>query len=392
MNAFVTKGGKTPKVYVYDRHGVRHRRTLGTAEYPELAPAVEARVQQWRSDRRWDVLDAIIARLVTCCEAYRAELAGTLPTLLAQRTAEQSAKDEEAADVDLSPLVEKYVSDPKYRKQIRRFIPAGERFARSRFTRGRIAAFLDDLTCLSRFGPTDRPASPATRQRYKAALSAFAKALVRRDLLDRNIVQDVELPRQERNTDPVFLDLTDTWAVLNRLSGAQRALEALMAGAGMEWGACAALRRSDVNLKTRVLRARGTKNRYRNRFVEVKDDALWAVFRDYAKQFAGDARLFTMTESQALDAHQSACEAAGVRVTTNHQHRHGFAVRAIQAREDHQWIKRQLGHSPRSTLLYTTYGVYIDALDLGRTESEADERSDTKPDTSPRNDFKVEGR
>jgi hypothetical protein len=31
---------------------------------------------------------------------------------------------------------------------------------------------------------------------------------------------------------------------------------------------------------------------------------------------------------------------------------------------DHQWLKNQLGHAPQSTLIYTTYGVYIGAQKL----------------------------
>jgi len=31
---------------------------------------------------------------------------------------------------------------------------------------------------------------------------------------------------------------------------------------------------------------------------------------------------------------------------------------------DHQWLKNQLGHAPQSTLIYTTYGLYIKAAKL----------------------------
>jgi hypothetical protein len=45
--------------------------------------------------------------------------------------------------------------------------------------------------------------------------------------------------------------------------------------------------------------------------------------------------------------------------TTLHEYRHHFAVMHLRRGSDHQWIKNQLGHAPQSTLLYTTYGVYV---------------------------------
>jgi hypothetical protein len=46
-----------------------------------------------------------------------------------------------------------------------------------------------------------------------------------------------------------------------------------------------------------------------------------------------------------------------------------FAVMHLQRGCDHQWLKNQLGHAPQSTLIYTTYGVYIKAAKL--TEEQA---------------------
>jgi integrase len=40
-----------------------------------------------------------------------------------------------------------------------------------------------------------------------------------------------------------------------------------------------------------------------------------------------------------------------------HDWRHTYVVQALQRGDDHARIRNQLGHSPRSVLLYTTYGA-----------------------------------
>jgi hypothetical protein len=45
-------------------------------------------------------------------------------------------------------------------------------------------------------------------------------------------------------------------------------------------------------------------------------------------------------------------------------HRHSYAVMQLKRGCDHQWLKNQLGHAPQSTLICTTYGVYIGAQKL----------------------------
>ncbi|HXF23267.1 MAG TPA: hypothetical protein VN602_02045 [Gemmatimonadaceae bacterium] len=402
MSAFVSKSGKTPKVYVYDRDGIAHRRTLGTSEYPELAPLVEQFVKQLRRNKRWPVLDAIIARQLTCCEAYRLANAGTLDEHLAQLKEAREAKERDDSDTDLSPLVDVLVEDPKYRKQIRRLIPKGERYPSSKFTRKAIAAFIRDLKTLSRWHeePTKRSASPGTKNRYRAALSVFAQRLIEEEVIDTNPVQYVKPPRQSKAAkELVFLDQPDTKRLVQSLTGAQRALEALMAGSGIEWGACARLKRADVDLDTRIIYAHGTKNKYRNRYVEVTEDWAWEIFAAYARTVTPHARLFTMTEERALRTHQSACRDLDLKVTTLHQHRHGYAVPWLKAGKDHQRLKNQLGHAPHSTLIYTTYGVYIDAAKLTQEQQQRAGKSpdaqnppDTNRVTTPRNHFKSEVR
>lgn len=373
-----------------------HRRTLGTSEYPELVAQVEAFIKDLRRQKRWAVLEAIIARDLTCCEAYRFDVAGVLDAELAKRKQVRDALLAESSDTDLSPLVDVLVEDSKYRKQIRRLIPLGVRFPSSRFTRKAIAAFIRDLHTVNRFNPEaiTRPSSPATKNRYRAALSVFAQRLIEEEVIESNPVRYVKPPRQSKTAKQIkFLDLADTKRLLGYLEGPQQALEALMAGTAMEWGACSVLRRKDIDFETRIVRAAGTKTGYRFRYVEVADDFAWEYVRAYAAGLLPNVRLFTMTESKALDTHQAACKALGLTITTLHQHRHGFAVRHLQDKCDEQWLKNQLGHAPHSSLIYTTYGVYRTEIKLtgkhvGRKNAEENARSNTNRNTTPRTDFK----
>ncbi len=379
MTAFQTNSrGRTPKMRVYDRHGTPHVRSLGTSEYPELADAVEAFVRQLRADRRWDVLDAIIQD-ISPLEAYRASMGDRLTEMLAQiasaRVAAQQAAEAEINDPDIAPLVDRLVPEPTYNRQVRRLIPDGVPFRASEFTRGRISRFLADLKKLSRGGnrtgvkTEDGEASPATRNRHRVALSIFAKRLIENEIIETNPVRDVAGAKIKKRR-ITYHESKDVRALVMALEEPFRSLEALMAGTGMEWGACAALRRRDIDLDTRVVFAQGTKNEYRTRYVEVSEDWAWEIVRARAKTLTPNALFFPYKESAALRRHRDAEIALGLKQTTLHQHRNSFAVMHLMRGSDHQWIKNQLGHAPDSTLLYRTYGVYIKAAKLTEAQRE----------------------
>ena len=92
---------------------------------------------------------------------------------------------------------------------------------------------------------------------------------------------------------------------------------------------------------------------------------LRGILAAHVKPFSSNAPLFLgLREDAALAAHHAAAKALGHPHTTLHQHRHSYAVMQLKAGRDHQWLKNQLGHAPQSTLLYTTYGLYIGAAKL----------------------------
>lgn len=399
MNAWKGKGAKTPVVRVYDKAGTAHVRTLGTQEYPELESQVSQFIQTLRKQKRWAVLNAIIKRDLTACQAYRFDIAGTLDVQLATRAELRKAKESEASDVDLSPLVDTFVSNEKYRSQIRKLIPQGVRFPQSRFTRATVSAFIRDLRVVSQADETvSRPAKVRTKRNHKAALSVFGEALVEADVIELNPVKQVKgmkLTRKDRRIR--FLEPQETRKLVESLPDKQRALEALMAGSGMEWQSCMSLRRRDIDLDTRIVFAAGNKNEYRERYVEVTEDWAWEVVKAHVAQMLPDAKVFNVSESSALQTHQRRCKEFGFPRTTLHQHRHGFAVMHLKRDCDLQWLKNQLGHAPQSTLAITTYGVYINAKKLTARQAErmgqaevtdnAQKHTASNRASSARNDF-----
>jgi site-specific recombinase XerD len=312
-------------------------------------------VSQLVDRREWRILDAVALRelaLGAVWDAYRVDA-----TLARVR--------ELLDDVDLSPLVTEWdgrgrrARSAKYVVQVRRFIPAGVRFARSRFTRKEIKRFLDELAV-----------DVATKNRYRSALAQFARWLVQRELIASNPVRDVDGYSKPRRP-PVFLEPHQVRALVSSLPEPFRALEALMAGSAMEWSAIAATTRRDVDVANRIIYARGTKNSYRARYLQVSEDWAWQIVRSHVATLTPGAPLFTVSHEDALREHHAAAARLELPRTTLHHHRHSFAVMHIRRGSDHQWIKNQLGHAPDSTLLYSVYGIYIAEAKLRQKAEEA---------------------
>lgn len=350
MSPFRSAGGLTWKSRVYDRDGRRHVRSLGVRRERD-AVLIEEYLRRCRERRDWRVLDAVIAGELRADEAYFASLDGSLAALLDARAAAVAL----AAEPDCDVLIREWVAvarSARYVRQVRAMIPEGERYPVSRFTRSAVSQFLASLTC----------ADP-TRNRYRVALSQFARWLVERDYLGANPVRDV---RGYRERDPRMVHYTreEAQAVIRRLPAPHDALEALMAGAALEWGAVRALCRRDVDRERREVQARGTKSRWRTRTVRVTEAWAWAIIDRHVAAIHPDAPLFSgITHGQALAAHRAACRAAGVADSTLHDWRHTYAVQALRDGLPPATVKRQLGHSPHSTMLERVYGAHLPQSD-----------------------------
>lgn len=350
MSPFLSKGAKTWKGRCHDRAGNRYVRSLGTTSKAE-ANLVQAYLMECRRRRDWRTLDAVIAGRLAAIEAYHLSLEGALT----EKLTALDAADEEAAEPDLDPLVlewSRVATSAKYVQQVRTMIPEGRRFELSRFSRKTISAH---LAALKVSGPT--------RNRYRVALSQFARWLVEREYLDANPVRDV---RGFKENDPRmhFYTREEAVSVLHRLAFPFAPLEAFMWGAGLEVGAVLKLRRRDVNLDTREVAARGSKTRWRTRVVRVTEEWAWSFLPAYVRRFTPDAPLFPgITERAALEAHKAACKAAGVTITTLHDWRHTYAIQALKDGLPAQTVKRQLGHSPHSTMLERVYASWLPKTD-----------------------------
>lgn len=353
MSPFLSNS-RTYHGYVKRRDGSRVIRTLGTRDY-KLA----VQIQQWlnglaraRSATAWATLDAIAEpRGLRAIDAYDMAHHGTLEAWL---TAQEDAR-RVAGEPDLEPLVlewSRVATSHDYVRQVRSLIVPGVRFPVSGFSRKALSQHLAAL-----------PVSGPTKNRYRVAFYQFARWLIEREVLDANPVREV---RGFGERDPRMTHYThsETLAISRRLPAIHQVLEALMWGAGLEVSACLALRRRDINTDTREVMARGTKSRWRARTVRVTHPDAWALIEPYVRSHTPDALLFAgLTERGALDIHKAACRAAGVEVSTLHDWRHTYAIRELRAGMLAATVKRQLGHSPHSTMLERVYGAFVPAGD-----------------------------
>lgn len=368
---YQTSSGPTWKMRVTDRKGRSRVCSTGTTDR-RTADDVEAMVKRFRKRRQWAPLDAIVADRAKLAAVYDADVEGRLDELL------------RGLDVaDLSPMVDEWAksgANAKYVTQVRRFIPAGEPFPASGFTRKNISAFIAGLTRIHRIkGDTGVPVSDQTKNHYRSALSVFAQWLIEREVLETNPVRDVK-SRPAPGPKESHLELDQAKALIAALPrGQHQALEALLCGTGIELGAALEASRRDLDMADRTLRCfprsreKEGKTKYRQRVVEITEDWCWAYIEPYVAALPPNARLFTVDGDKVHKVHDRIVRALRLPPVTLHDWRHTYAVTALKRDDNHQDIKRQLGHAPQSTLIYTTYGVYT-TKPKGRRQREKEAR------------------
>lgn len=328
--------------------------STGTTER-RVANDVEAMVKRFKARRRWDVLESIVLKQVTLAAVYDAEQAGTLETLMA-----------ELKDVDLDPLVKDWAvrANAKYVRQVRRLIPEGERFVVSRFRRKVISTFLAGLDC-------DSP----TKNRYRAALSVFAKWLVEREVLESNPVRDVAM-YPENDPRMVWMTWKDAQRVANASHAPFRNLFAIMAATGIELAPALALTTADLDAVEKTIHAHGTKKSWRNRVVRYES---WAeVYVHFLGSGIGARPLFpNITGDEALDVFKDAQKAVGLSGHRLHDLRHTYAVNALKKGYSEQVVAHQLGHK-NTNMVRKVYGRFVpDASDyqVSATDSATNARA-----------------
>jgi integrase len=237
-------------------------------------------------------------------------------------------------------------ANAKYVRQVRRLIPAGKRFGVSEFRRKRISEFLAALDC-----------SGPTKNRYRAALSVFAKWLVEREVLESNPVRDVAM-QKERDPRMVWM----TWGDADRVSRAAPqpldGLFALMAASGVELGAALRLTRADVDLTAQTIHARGSKTAWRNRVVRYEDWAQGVLYRLTAGHVGASPLFPPMRHRRILAAFHGAQKAVGLSGHRLHDLRHTYAVNALKKGYKPTVVAHQLGHKD-ATMVSKVYGRFV---------------------------------
>lgn len=333
------KEGHAFKLRVSNKARTRSAVLTTGCKSQEEADKVAAFYQRCRDRKEWALIDSMLDKITPLTEAYEADQAGTLDQLIA-----------ELKSKDLDPLVAQWEAEgakPRYILHVRRLIKRGVPYPASRFKLGAISTFLGGLKYTG-----------STKNRYRVALSKFARWLVQNEVIESNIVRDVD-GSPENDARDVWYTWSDARLLIEALPEPYRALESLMAGTGMEWQAIAALKRRDVDLKLRTVRAHGHKNKYRNRLVRITEAWTLPVITKHLKNLTPNAPVFTLSHDTALDVHHAACLAVGVQDSRLHDWRHTYAVNNLQAGMRPQVVKRQLGHAPNSTVVERVYGVWI---------------------------------
>lgn len=297
------------------------------------------------------VLDAIVDRTITLPDAYRLGVEGTLARL--------AALEADAADVNLAPLLEEWLTlkakarrgaatTPTYRRQILALFPESP-LRRSLLTGPVIAQRLDAL-----------PVADPTRNRYRAALSGWCRWLVRRGVLTTNPARTIGGYAEPLK--PVrFRSMADAERVVRCLVSANdRGRAALMAGTGMDWSDTVRLRVRDLDWSGDLptVQCHGSKTPWRNRVIRITQ--AWAIpyVQEVVRGKLPDALVFHGANGPTLRRHKLACDAAHVERFSLHEWRDTYAVAELQAGQRPEVVAHQLGHKDPS-LVWSRYGRYI---------------------------------
>jgi integrase len=294
-------------------------------------------------------------------------------------------------DVDLEPQVDIRLQRhgqniapdtvAHYRHVVRSLIAPGMPFPRSRFTIDVLDAWLASY-----------PAGRSTRRKAHSAMSNFAKHLVRARIITTNPTRSIDAPPASAPR-LRYLDVPDMKRLANYQPEPFCALSALLGGTGVEISVAVKLRRRDVDVPRREIRAAGTKTHSRDRIVRVAEWA-WPYLEKRLASLRPNELFFPGIERWAAsDAHRAACKLAEIEDYQLRDQRHSYAVRAARGGTPAELISRQLGHA-NAVLGLKIYGRFMPSqqdpdrwermCDIQDRESAA---ACTIPCTTPRNNM-----
>ena len=296
--------------------------------------------------RAWDFLDAIRDGQLTIGALFDAYSVGPhgIDELRTQMT-DSDAND--AIPGWLKSIRDNVAPDTiqHYATHVRTLIPAGIRYPVSQIHRVTIAKWLQNLECTT-----------STKRKYRAALSSFCNYLVEMGIIAINPVNQVKAPKPGKFR-MRHLEHFDVIRLIEMQPEPFRTISALMHGTGMEISAVLRVTRGDLDTKTWMIRAQGTKTASRDRQAYVTGWVRPYLERHVAGMLPGAPLFPGVTRWAPAKAHKRACDALGITDYTLRDSRHTFAVAAVKAGVPLQLIAHQLGHAD-TQMVVRCYGRY----------------------------------
>jgi integrase/recombinase XerD len=190
-----------------------------------------------------------------------------------------------------------------------------------------------------------------------------------------------------------YLDVRDMKRLANYQPEPFCALCALLGGTGIEKSVAVKLRRRDVDVSRKAIRAAGTKTHSHDRIVRVAEWA-WPYLEERCAALRPNDLLFPSIDRwQARDAHVDGCTRAEIEDYQLRDQRHSYAVRAARAGTPAELLARQLGHA-NAVLVLKVYGRFMPSQQdrdtwekLADLQDRASEARGTVRGTVPRNNI-----
>lgn len=262
-----------------------------------------------------------------------------------------------ARQTDLKALIPVWVEECKRRGAPAEVTLKAYQVCLERLTAGRGCLMSHDLTPGWVNG---RLSSMENARKAYSALRVWYKWLVRRGAVPGGLLEGIQSPPVPKARED-FLEERDIEKLLAKVVPEGQDAVAMAYGTGIEASVLSELTVEDVDLKTRVIRARGTKTKSRDRFVRCAD---WCWPRVEALVKAtGEGRLFPGLDRWRLsDYHRDAAKAMGRDGLRLHDARRSWAVRLVKAGTPLNVVAMQLGHSS-TAMVSKTYGRYVPATE-----------------------------
>ena len=342
----VYRRGRRWYVGIPRRNGGWKKRATGT-EDRSLAKAIARMVDELGPSgrREWELLEAVLQDRLTIGSLYDAHVRNDLDGVRAR-----------LKDVDLNEYVAGWLEALRsslakdtvehYELYVRSLIQEDARFPRSDLT----------FECITRW-LASRNVGPSTKRKYHAALSGYCEYLRGIGIISRNPLRDVKAPPPSRPRMQYLSSIAEIRALANVQVEPFRTLSLLLHATGIEVSVALGLKRRDVDLLRREIRARGTKTKARDRIAKVADWA-WPDFERHIALLTPNALVFPgLNRWTASDKHREACAALEIDDYQLRDARHSYAVRAIRAGASFEVVAQQLGHAD-TTMVVRVYARF----------------------------------